>query len=154
MARVLFTQSLTMAAPIDTIKSHFLDMSDLTLYHPLIVGITEIDPDTSIFGTPRRRFTVTDRMRVAGINTRFSYLATSTLDDEGQPYCEAFQSPGIHLAIRYRCTTQDDGQVEVMESCTVEAPAPLVRYISRQAQMAHKAMLERIKVAVESAVIA
>ncbi len=149
MAQTSFSLATTITAPPELIRQMLADFRDLGRFHPLIVGVAEIEPDTSSFGTPRHRFQVTDRMRVGPSLVKFTYLATKTDAPDGSLYCEAFQSPGIHLMSTYTFTAEG-GHTTVTERTTVEGTALLLGYVKRQAQEAHRVTLTKIKTYLEA----
>ncbi len=144
MAHVAFALTATIAAPPAQIRPLIAEFQDLGRFHPFIIGVKEVAPDTSSFGTPRRRFRVTDRMRAGPLLLRFTYLATATDAPDGTLVGEAYQSPGIHLISRYTFTAEGD-QTHIEEQCTITAPGPLIKYVQRQAYAAHAQTFQRIK---------
>jgi carbon monoxide dehydrogenase subunit G len=144
MAHTSFTLTSSIAAPPEQIRDLIAGIEHLTAYHPLIIGVKEIASDTSAFGTPRRRFEVTDRLPLGPLRLRFTYLATSTLPGDGSLYCEAFQSPGVHLIIRYQFHPEGE-QTRIDEQCDIDAPLLLRGFVRRQARNAHRQTMAEIK---------
>jgi hypothetical protein len=150
MAHVAFTLTTTIAASPEQIRPLIAEIQDLGRFHPLISGVKEVAPDTSSFGTPRRRFRVTDRMRAGPLLLRFTYLATMTDAPDGTLVGEAFQPPGIHLISRYTLMPEDS-QTRVEEHCTIAAPRLLAGFVQRQAYAAHAQTFQQIKQYLENA---
>ena len=152
MAQMSFSLVTTITAPPAQIRQTLADFRDLGRFHPLILKVVEIAPDVSTFGTPRQRFQVTDRMHIGPTAVKFTYLATKTDAPDGSLYCEAFQSPGIHLISVYTFATVGD-QTAVEERTTVQASPLLLRYVKRQAQQAHQVTMAKMKAYLETPLV-
>jgi hypothetical protein len=144
MAHTAFTLTSFIAAPPEQIRDLIAAIDKLDAYHPLIIGVSEIAPDTSPLGTPRRRFQVTDRMQMGPVRLKFTYLATETQPGDGSLLCEAFQSPGVHLTIRYQFHAEGE-QTRIDEQCDIDAPLLLRGIVRQQARDAHRQTMAEIK---------
>lgn len=144
MARASFTQSTMILAPPERVRHMLVALEEMDSFHPLIINIREDVPDTSSFGTPRRRFHISDRLRFGPIITTITYVATTTIAPDGHVDTEAFQQPGVYLHTIYYLR-DEAGQTTVEEQCEIKAPWLLRGYVRRQAQNAHREMLAEMK---------
>ncbi len=149
MAKAQFSQSFIFYVPLAKVQAMLMDFTNIDKYHPLVVKSEELPSDTSQFGSTRRRFEITDITYMGPIRLKFKYLATSTLDTNGQIYTEAFQSLNVHLISQY-ILTQNGDETSLIENCEIQAPAIFQRYVRNQAKTAHFEMLSKMKAYLES----
>ena len=149
MARADFALTTLITAKPEQVKNLIADIEHIGKYHPMIIGVKEIAADRDSAGLPRRRYRVTDRMQMGLLRTKFTYLATTTSPSAERLYCEAFQSPGVHLIITYDFFGEGD-QTRIEEQCVIEAPWALRGVVLRQAKAAHAQTMMQIKRYLES----
>jgi Polyketide cyclase / dehydrase and lipid transport len=151
MAYREFGQSIYIEASPSVVLAHLASFEHHDSIHPMIVAVRELDPLYTADGTTQRRYAITDRMRLGPLTLRFTYLATIYEDAGGELVSDAYQRPRVHLRNTTRCAASGAGTL-VYERVTVEAPRPLVGFVLRQAQTAHRAMLASLKALLESPV--
>ena len=144
MARADFTLTTFIRAKPERVKNLMAAFEDLGKYHPMILGVTEIAADVAPSGLSRRRYQVTDRVQMGLLRTKIRYLATVTSPAVERLFCEAFQSPGVHLMITYDFWEMGD-QTRIEEHCVIEAPWLLRGIVRRQAMAAHAVTMAQIK---------
>jgi hypothetical protein len=130
-------------APEGEVRDFLSDPRAWILLQPLVRGL---DPQPGEPGLYR----VTERLKLLGIPVPHRYRAKVVPHDAGVD-SEAWSVPFIHLRNLIRWAPVSDG-TRVQETVRVTAPAPLVGYVCRTAERAHRTMLERIGAAVEERV--
>lgn len=153
MAQRMFEQEIFVDAEPPVVIGYLASYAHHDAIHPMIVAVRELDPRRTAEGTIQRRYAITDRMRLGPLTTRFTYLATIYQEVDGELVSDAYQFPRIHLRNRTRCEASGTGTL-IREHVTVEAPRPLLGFVARQAETAHRAMLANLKALVESAMLA
>lgn len=151
MAHRTFEQSLYIAASPALVREHLASYEHHDIIHPMIAAVRELDPQYLADGTTQLCYAITDRMRLGPLTLRFTYLATICEDADGELVSDAYQRPRVHLRNTTRCEASGAGTL-VHERVTVEAPRPLVGFVLRQAQRAHRALLANLKALLESPV--
>lgn len=143
-ARGVFEQEVFIEAAPDVVVAHLASFEHHDVIHPMIVDVRELKPVTTPEGATRRRYSITDRMRLGPIILRFTYLATIQVSGDGDMVSDAFQFPRVHLCNVTSCRPEGAG-TRVQERVIVEAPSLLLRFVVRQAQRAHHEMLANLK---------
>ena len=142
MASAKFQQTLDIPAAPAAVHALLTDLDQLHVLHPLIESIREL-PATAE-RPAARRYQVVDRLKLGPLCLRAEYtaelLALSDTEVEGR----AWQKPGIELRTSYRVTACPSG-TRLSETTTLFAPWLLRGFVWRQAEAAHRAMLENLR---------
>lgn len=151
LAKATFEHALAIHASADAIRSA-LSHYEFFLEHAIhrnLVRVQFLGEHAGPDGITRRYYRNSERVRLGPLPITVSNTATNYIDDQGAVVGEAFQSPGIHVMVVSRCTSQPDGATLVSEHVVVEAPRLLMRTVYPQAVTAHVEKLAKLKSALE-----
>lgn len=143
-----FVLEVELRAPRDRVRSFLCDLHNQRDLHPLIVAVEEQAADPA--RPSARRYRITDRVPIGPFGMTIVYTAAVEAQGAGRVCAEAWQAPRIHLTTEYELTVLEDGGTRLVERVSVEAPWPLRRFTIRQAQVAHRTTLDRMKRLLES----
>lgn len=149
MAQDTFDLEVFIGAAPDVVLAHLASFEHHDVIHPMIVAVRELKPEATPEGRTRRRYSITDRMRLGPFRLRFTYLAIMQVGDDGDLVSDAFQFPRVHLHNVTSCRPEGAG-TWMRERVMVEAPRPLLRFVVRQARNAHCEMLANLKALLEA----
>lgn len=143
---VRFEHAIEIDRPRATVHAFLCSLESLAPLHPLIESITPLPAEAA--RPDARRYRVVDRIAFGPFKLRAEYTAALEPIDAGEVRGEAWQVPGVHLITRYRLEEREQ-RTRLVETCTVEAPFGLRRFVARLASDAHRATLERMKLLLE-----
>lgn len=147
MAKATFEHALAINASADAIISA-LSHYEFFLEHAIhrnLVRVRFLGERAGPDGISRRHYRNSERVQLGPLPITVSNTATNYLDEQGAVVGEAFQSPGIHILVISRCTSQPGGTTLVSERLVVEAPRLLMRTVYAQAVAAHVEKLANLK---------
>ena len=147
MATAHFRQTLEIRAAPAAVHALLADLDQLRVLHPLIESIRELPPRTE--QPDARRYRVVDRLEVGRLRVRSAYTAELRTLSESEIEGRAWQRPGIELKTIYRMEASTLG-TQLTESTELRAPWPLRGFVLRQAEAAHRDMLEHLKAHLET----
>jgi hypothetical protein len=142
LARAEFQHSIEIAVPRAVLHAFLCDLENYVPLHPLIESIRALPakPDR-----PRaKRYRVVDRIPVGPFRMRSVYTAALDPISESEVHGLAWQSPGIHLHTTYALEPAGAG-TRLTETCRVDAPWPMLRFVVHQASSSHRTTLEKLK---------
>ncbi len=147
MATARFQQTIEIGAALADVHALLADLDQLRVLHPLIETIREL-PSTAE-RPDARRYCVVDRLRLGPLLLRTKYVAELRVVSDTEVEGRAWQSPAIELYTTYRMTASAQG-TRLSETTTLRAPRLLRGFVCRQAEMAHRGMLENLRSHFES----
>ncbi|GAB4417867.1 MAG: hypothetical protein Kow002_04470 [Anaerolineales bacterium] len=140
-----FEEKVFIKADAQTVLSMIADYNQHHKIHPLIIDVEAgASPNPGV-----KRYLITDQLRWGPFTFKIRYQADIISVTEDTVHTEAHQSPNTHVTNITKVTPKDDG-VLLHETITLKAPNFLFGYAFKQAQAAHKEMLERIKAYAEA----
>ncbi len=124
-------------------------LSDLRNYvplHPLIESIEDLPPPAAL--PHARHYRVIDKIPVGPFRLTTTYRAVLEPVSDHEVRGHAWQFPAIELITRYALHPIERG-TRLVERARVEAPLPLIGFVTREASRAHAETLRGMKVLLE-----
>jgi hypothetical protein len=144
-----FTLTTDIATNPEAAFAFVADMHQLIGGHPLIHSMTLTAATTDPDGLPVRTYEVKETLKLFGfLPVPNKYHFTQHIGQGQAFYCD-IASPPVKLLNRYRVEATATG-ARVVEDVTITAPAWLMGYTRKTAYLAHVAMFERVKAALEA----
>jgi hypothetical protein len=140
-----FTKEIFVQSDTKTVMNVIADYSNHHPVHPLIVNVERAKDEPP--GV--RRYFITDNLHWGPFKFKIRYRADILSITEDTVHTEAYQSPQTTITNVTKVTSKDGGVV-LQETVTLRSPDMLFGYAFRQADVAHKEMLERIKEFIEN----
>jgi carbon monoxide dehydrogenase subunit G len=147
VATAHFRQTLEIRAQPAAVHALLTDLDQLRVLHPLIESVRELPPRAE--QPDARRYRVVDQLRLGPLRLRTAYTAELRAISETEIEGRAWQSPAIALHTIYRLAASALG-TRLTESTELRAPWLLRSLVRRQAEAAHRGMLEHLKAQLES----
>lgn len=149
MARAEFEHSIEIAVPRALLHGFLCDLENYVPLHPLIESISKLEPKPD---RPRaKRYRVVDRIPIGPFRMKSVYTAALDPISESEVHGLAWQSPGIHLHTTYALDARGTG-THLTETCRVDAPWPMLRFVVGQASRSHRTTLSKMKALLEARV--
>ena len=149
MARAEFEHSIEIAVPRAVLHAFLCDLGNYVPLHPLIESIQALPPKPD---RPRaKRYRVVDRIPIGPFRMKSVYTAALDPISESEVHGLAWQAPGIHLHTTYALEPRGSG-TQLTESCRVDAPWTLLRFVVGQASKSHQTTLRKMKALLEGQV--
>ncbi|MEZ4295222.1 MAG: hypothetical protein R3B70_09625 [Polyangiaceae bacterium] len=122
-------------ASVEDARALFGDVHGWVKMQPLVLALDELPGEAGMYR-------VTERVIVGGLPVRSQYRAWISPGPDGVR-SEAWSKPAVHLRNWLGWKAEGD-ELALMESVHVEAPRPLLAFVTRTAQRAHGTMLDRV----------
>ena len=91
-----------------------------------------------------RRYSVVDRLKLGPFRLRTEYVAELRVVSDSEIEGRAWQRPAIELHTTYRVAASARG-TRLTETTTLDAPRLFMGFVLRQAEKAHRDMLENMR---------
>jgi hypothetical protein len=145
-----FTRALRIAASPAAV---FAELSDPRCYlglQPLLVDVTELERGVDDVGHPFRRFASVERIVLFGVFPfRNRIESRLTLEEDGRALrVDTASRPGIRLRAAYTFASEEIGTL-LRLSVAIGCPRLLARFVGREAERAHDALLTNLKTRLE-----
>jgi hypothetical protein len=135
-----FELSIEIARPPQDILALLSNFKRHTEIHPLIVSVKERDAPSGII----RRYKITDQLPFGPFRFKIEYRADILRLTDDEIYTEAYQAPQTYVYNLTHLSPIANG-TRLTENTTLKTSGLLFNYAFKEAQNAHKEMLQRIK---------
>jgi hypothetical protein len=146
MATGRFSHEVEIAIAPAKLFEFLCDLRNYLPLHPLIESIDDLPP---IAALPRaRHYRVVDKIPFGPFRLTTVYRAALEPISEHAVRGHAWQFPAIHLVTDYGLQSTERG-TRLSEHARVEAPLPLLGFVTRQASRAHAETLRGMQALLE-----
>jgi hypothetical protein len=135
------------AAP-DVVREFYVDLDNITEFHPLVVSVQVLSRSQNEGGY-QQTYRVRDRIPLGPLSMRITYWARVQVPADGDVITEARQFPMVRLNGLVSFQPIETG-TRLTERLTIAAPRLLAATTQREAVHAHVAMLAGIRSYFES----
>lgn len=146
MSETGFRHTIEIAALPDVLHDFLSDLRNYLPLHPLIESIEDLPPIPALPGA--RHYRVVDRIPFGPFRLTTRYRAALESVSARAVRGHAWQFPGVHLVTDYLLQPTGGG-TRLVEQVAVEAPSPLLGFVTRQASRAHAETLRAMKALLE-----
>ena len=138
-------ETLTEVVPAspDQVRDFYVDLDNVTVFHPLVVSVQTISRSETAEGYVQT-YRVRDRIPLGALAIRIRYWARVEVPVHGDVLTEARQFPRVRLRGTVTFEPIDSG-TRLTERLQIAAPRLLAATTRRQAVNAHIAMLAGIR---------
>lgn len=142
------TISEEIPAPPDVVRDFYVDLDNITEFHPLVVSVQVLHRSQTDEGY-RHTYRVRDRIPLGPLSLPISYWAQVQVPTQGDVITEARQFPRVRLngVVSFQPT---EAGTRLTERLTIAAPRLLATMTEREAVDAHVTMLAGIRSHFES----
>jgi hypothetical protein len=137
MQRENFELSTLVSTDVETTFHFLADLNNQRHLHPYFVQADEISSGKDSAGNLIKEFVITERPRLGPFRYTIKFPTTMTITGHHEFTSEVHAALGTHLVNRMRCESENTG-TRVIETVTIHAPWLTIRYVKRQAYIAHK----------------
>lgn len=145
MKQGIFEESIYIHTSPERVLALIADYSQHHLIHPLIIKVEPGEAPPQVL----KRYFITDQLQWGPFRLKIVYRADILEIGPDRVHTLAYQSPGTTVDNLTRIVPEGDG-ARLTETITLRAPNLLFGYAFEQARAAHRVMLRRIKVFLES----
>jgi hypothetical protein len=143
LARAERTLTEEVPAAPDAVRNFYVDLLNMTLFHPLVVSVRPTARSERADGYAQS-YRIRDRVPFGPFTIPTTYSARLCVPLTGEVAAEARQFPGVRLHNTVTFEPVEAG-TRVIERMRIEAPRPLAGVTIREAVKAHLTMLAGIR---------